>query len=303
MIKNFPEFGQLELSDKDEIFKLTKDFLHYSDFSFSNLWSWDIALSKRGFSKLHENLIIKMFNYKTNELFFSICGSNMPNETLSTLLEFAKQEKIFPVFKLIPEEFAQKVTLPLLEVIEDRDNFDYIYLTEELQSFEGGKFKQKRNEVNAFLTANPEVEIKELNIKDLAVKREINCLFHRWAKNKIIKGDELESNESDAFNNLLMLVETCDFILVGIYMKKQMEAFIVSEIRNSDYAVGHFAKTDSSIKGINAYLLQSLSHLLALKGIKYFNYEQDLGLKNLRDAKMRFRPVFFLKKYTLSLQK
>ena len=60
MIKDFPEFGQLELSDKNEIFELTKDFLSYSDFSFSNMWSWDIALSKRGFSKLNGNLTLRL---------------------------------------------------------------------------------------------------------------------------------------------------------------------------------------------------------------------------------------------------
>ena len=94
MIKDFPEFGQLELSDKNEIFELTKDFLSYSDFSFSNMWSWDIALSKRGFSKLNGNLIIRMFNYKTNKPFFSVCGLNKPNETIEVLLKTAKEENI-----------------------------------------------------------------------------------------------------------------------------------------------------------------------------------------------------------------
>ena len=78
-----------------------------------------------------------------------------------------------------------------------------------------------------------------------------------------------------------------------------MIAFIISEIRNSEYAVGHFAKT-SSIKGSTAFLLQSLAKILSIKGIKYFNYEQDLGLGNLRTAKERFRPAFFLKKYGIS---
>lgn len=303
MIKNFPEFGQLELTDKEEVLKLTKDFTKYSDFSFSNMWAWDIAISKRQFSKLNGNLVIRMFNYKTNEPFFSICGSYKQNETVATLLEFAKKEGIKSALKLIPEEFAKKITLPSVTVEEDRDNFDYIYLIDELKSFEGGKFKQKRNEVNALLAKYPEIKVKALDIQNPTTRKEINCLFHRWAKNKIIKRDEYESNENDAFNNILILPETHGLILVGIYIKDEMVAFIISEIRNSEYAVGHFAKTCSSIKGINAYLLKSLAIILSTYNIKYFNYEQDLGLENLRIAKERFRPVFFLKKYNINFKK
>lgn len=302
MIKDFPEFGQLELKDKEEVLKLTKDFLRYSDFSFSNMWSWDIAKTKRQFSKLNGNFIIKMFDYKTNKSFLSICGSHMPNETIETLHKFMKEEGHILLLKLIPEEFAQKMTLLSVKAEEDRDNFDYIYLVDELKSFEGGKFKQRRNEVSALLTAHPDIEIKELDIKSLSVRKEINCLFHRWAKNKIVKGDEYESHESDAFNNILILSETYDLNLLGIYAEGEMIAFMISEIRNSEYSVGHFAKT-CPIKGSTAFLLQSLAKILSSKGIKYFNYEQDLGLENLRTAKERFRPTFFLKKYILHCKK
>lgn len=299
MISEYPKFSQLELSDKNEIQMLTQGFFQYSDFSFSNLWSWDISLSKRSYAKLNGNLIIKLHDYKTNEPFFSICGSNLQNETISRLLETGQETKSIVNLKLIPEEFIQKLTLPQVSIIEDRDNFDYIYSVEELKAFEGGKFKQKRNEVNALLTAYPEIEARELDIKNLAIKKEISCLFHQWTKRKIAKEGEFEFNENNAFSNLLILSENYDLILVGLYLRDRLVAFIISEARNSEYAVGHFAKTDTSIRGINAYLLQSLAKVLAEKDIKYFNYEQDLGLKNLRDAKMRFRPAFFLKKYSL----
>jgi uncharacterized protein len=301
MINNFPKFGQLELSDKNEILAFAKDFLHYSDFNFSNLWSWDIALSKRGFSRLNGNLIIKMFDFKNNRQFFSICGSKLPNETVKALFSAKRPEESNYLIKYLPEALAKKISLPSVAVAEDRDSFDYIYSVDELKTYHGKKFKQKRNEVNALRAAYPEIEVKTLDIKDLSVRKEINCLFHRWTKIKITKGSAYEANENNALNNLLMLAETSDLILVGICLKSRMIAFIISEIMNSDYALGHFTKADSSIKGANAYLLQSLARLLFDRGIKYFNYEEDLGLKNLRIAKTRFRPIYFLKKYTLNL--
>jgi hypothetical protein len=303
MIKDFPEFGQLEIGDKDEILKLTKDFLHYSDFNFNNLWARDIAVSKRGFAKLNGNLILRMFNYKTNKPFYSICGSYKYNETVEVLFKFMDKEGSADLIRLIPEEFAEKVTLSYIIKEEDRDSFDYIYLVEELKSFDGGKFKQKRNEVNTLLAEHPEIKVRELDIRDPSIRKEISCLFHRWVKNKIAKGDEYELRENDTFNNTLILSETQDLILVGIYLKERLVAFIISEIQNSEYAIGLFAKMDYTVKGINAFLVQSLAKVLSKRSIKYFNYEDDIGLENLRVAKMRFRPVFLLKKYTLKLQK
>lgn len=301
MIKNFPEFGILELGDKEEILRLTKDLLHYSDFTFSNLWSRDIAISKREFSKLNGNLIVKMFDYKTNGAFFSVCGLNMPNETISTLTEFIKKEGLNAPIRLIPEEFALKLNLESVTIEEDRNSFDYIYSTDELKSFEGGKFKQKRNEVSGLLKEHPDVEARELDIKDALVKKDISCLFHRWAQNKIEKIEDYESRENDTFNNTLILAETYDLSLLGIYAKGNIVAFIIYEIVNQDYAVGYFAKTCPEVRGVNAYLLQMLSKTLSSKGIKYFNNEDDVGVESLQTAKMRFRPVKFLKKYTIKL--
>ena len=226
MIKDFPEFGQLELSDKNHVFELTKNFLRYSDFSFSNMWAWDVAVSKRGFSRLNGNLIIRMFDYKTNKPSFSICGDTMPNETVEAVLALARKESITLPLKLIPEELAQKITLASVEIIEDRDNFDYVYLTDELKNFDGGKFKQKRNEINGLLAAYPGIEIRELNSLDPLVKKEISCLFHRWEKNKIARGNDFEPSEISAFSNLLILAGVCDFVLIGIYIENKMVAFI-----------------------------------------------------------------------------
>ena len=46
------------------------------------------------------------------------------------------------------------------------------------------------------------------------------------------------------------------------------------------------------IRSMDKKILGELSRLV-------FNYEQDLGMGNLRDSKNRFRPIRFLKKYKL----
>jgi len=38
-------------------------------------------------------------------------------------------------------------------------------------------------------------------------------------------------------------------------------------------------------------------------GIKYFNFEQDLGIANLRKAKRKYKPPFYLKKFIVERKK
>jgi len=53
MIPEFPQFKNLELTDKIDVEKFTSKFPPYSDFNFVSMWSWDIKgeMRMRGFSK------------------------------------------------------------------------------------------------------------------------------------------------------------------------------------------------------------------------------------------------------------
>ena len=77
-------------------------------------------------------------------------------------------------------------------------------------------------------------------------------------------------------------------------------AFTIDELLDDEYAIRHFMKADTSYKGIYSYIVSESAKILLESGKKYLNIEQDLGLANLRQAKKSYRPVQFLKKYTVS---
>lgn len=301
MNTHLPCFKKIELSDKKLIERVGKRFAHYSDFSFTNIWSWDSTGDKGRIAEHNGNILVRYKDHESKKS-FSFFGEGDPNKTASILLKTCLLERVPRVLKRVPEEIALVLDDKKFKITEDRDNFDYIYKTEELATYSGGTFARKRNEVNAFLKNYPTVVAKKIDLKDICTRKEVTYLFHEWVRAKIAKGDAYESSEELAFNNLLLLADTQEFVSIGLYIEKRLVAFFIGEILTKDYAVGHFAKADASIKGTTALLLQSLAKELQASGVTYFNYEQDLGIENLREAKTRFRPSHFLKKYQVRLR-
>jgi len=303
MIPVFPEFKKLELADKEAIEQFTKDFPPYSDFDFISMYTWNIE-GKIFVSELNNNLVVQFADYLTGEPFFSFIGRNLPNETAKLLLDFSIQKGIVHKLKLIPQDVADLLDKNTFNIIEDRDSFDYIYDTAEHSNFSGGNYANKRKEVNAVIRTNPDIEAKSIDIYDSEIQGTMIALYDKWAGNKLSDEKMLEKNEGISFKRLINTLNTCENKLsgMGVFSDKQLIAFCIYELMPNDFAVGHTAKSDNSIKGSNAFLMKALGESLSIAGKKYFNYEQDLGLENLRIAKERFRPVLYLKKYIVEFK-
>jgi len=69
------------------------------------------------------------------------------------------------------------------------------------------------------------------------------------------------------------------------------------------YAISHFFKADNLHNGVYDFLNKKVSQYLATHNVALWNWEQDLGIENLRRSKKSYRPVNFLKKYKVSLTK
>ena len=300
MIPQFPEFKDLEITDKAEIERYTNALLPYSDFDFVSMWSWNTSGSMA--LSLHDkNLVIRFKDYVTNEVFFTFLGNSNVTETATAILAYAKDTGVTTVLKLLPEEVASKLDTRIFTVAEDRNNFDYVYDLHEWSVMEGGPLARKRNEVNALLAAYPNAEFRSLDLRDADTQAGIRALFQKWIDVKVAANESYETNEVLAFERLMQLADSCEFVSSGLFLDGKLAAFCISEIMHDGYAVGHVAKADVSIKGTNASVMKHLASLLCERGLTRFNYEQDLGLENLRQAKERFRPVSFLKKYTAAL--
>ena len=89
MIPKFPNFKKLELTDKKEVEKITFKFPPYSDFNFTNMWSWNLK-NEMGLSILNDNLVVKFIDYVNGQPFLSFLGDNLVNETVRELIIFSE---------------------------------------------------------------------------------------------------------------------------------------------------------------------------------------------------------------------
>lgn len=183
----------------------------------------------------------------------------------------------------------------------DRDNYEYIYSTEELIALSGKKFRQKKNHLNYFRThyANYEyVPITEEMIPECL--EAMQAWFDQHGAADEAEKEELEAEKAGItllFENWTALGLTGGAI--RIYGK--MEAFTIGEMLNEDTALIHVEKGNPMYRGIyqainNDFVRHAWNHT------KFINREEDMGHPGLRQAKEGYNPVKFAEKYDVVLR-
>ncbi len=301
MIPEFPNFKKIELSDKEDVEKFTRQYPPYSDFNFVSMWSWDIKEEMR-ISQLNNNLVVRFNDYMTGEPFYSYLGNNKINETAKELLDFSIEEKeIHPKLILISDDIIRNISKDRFKSEEDLDNFDYIYDLNQIITYKGSQFLEKRNKVNIFLKRTPNSRIEIMDLENKISQQKIIDLDEFWFKNKIEKDLNFKTKNELLATKRFFEANFKDSLGVGLYVDDKLIGYsIFSILSHQKYAISHFCKADTNFKGVYDYLVQECAKILVGKGCLYLNYEQDLGLPGLRVNKKSFMSKF-LKKHTVSI--
>jgi hypothetical protein len=298
MIPQFPEFKKLELADKAEVESFTKKFPPYSDFNFVSIWSWDVKGEMR-LAWLNGNLVVRFSHYLTEDSFLSFIGENEVDKTISQLLEYSKATPgLLPELKFVPELVVEKMESQEFAKEEEPEQFDYIYDMKVLAELSGGHFASKRTAMNKLMRDCPTIEVRMLDISDDHTKFEIKKVNIAWMRYKAKKDpyDEVR-NELIAIDRFLSGPFSDNILTLGVFVNDQIVAYHLAEKVRDDYAVCHYVKADFSHTGIYDYLMRETAKTLLGQGVKYLNFEQDLGLEGLKKSKERFSTGVFLKKY------
>ena len=88
---------------------------------------------------------------------------------------------------------------------------------------------------------------------------------------------------------------------ISLLLGETVVGFTMYEILSKDYAISHFAKVDKKHhRAISDLLNWEEAKILHAAKIKYFNWEQDLGIPGLRYSKIKYKPAFVFKKFIVN---
>lgn len=293
------DFREIKLSDRDWI----NERLAISDFqgceySFANNLAW---------RRLNDTLI------SSYEDFYISCSfeNGDPFFTFPAGLPFSEdsKEKYIELFEKL-RNYVGKQNKPLvitsvnsehlkwmmdyygdkIEVVNNRDNYDYIYNSSDLIDLKGKKYHGKRNHIRRFKDNDWSFE----PIKSEDVNQCITFAANFY-------------NNNDSYDDFSAVVEQYaihtffnhfnELNLKGGILKSKGEivGFTLGEQLNSNTFVVHIEKALTNVQGAyptiaNEFLKQYANEF------KFINREEDLGVEGLRKSKLSYYPVYLLEK-------
>lgn len=300
MIPQFPEFKKIEISDQGEINEFVKNFPVYSDFNFVSLYCWDVD-NKRQISMLNGNLVLIITDDITGKKFITFLGTNAIEDTAEKLFAFARKKRMRRVFKMIPQETVNFFSTmhPEVEIREDRDNFDYIYSVDELSKLDGGKYSRQRRLAKRFESSyGNSMRIEKIELSDGDGLEAVSHIFRKWNSIK----ESYSKREELALQKLFQSADNFNLTNLAVFVDEKPVGFLIMQICNEETAISHFGKADYSYTGIFPFLVRESAKLIKEHGCSFFNFEEDLGLGQIRLMKEQYRPISFMRKYTVELK-
>ncbi|MEJ5274246.1 MAG: phosphatidylglycerol lysyltransferase domain-containing protein, partial [Spirochaetota bacterium] len=325
-IVNIGKLKKIDIKDKKIFESYFENYPQdFCDFNLFNLFSWSIIYDYY-WTIFDERLII--FNKTTNYIFKPVGEAFSIKELLFISDSFIKSgysgnfcfldQNYLNIIKdknLNDKNDDDSKLDKFFDIIEVRDNANYIYLTEKLASLNGRKFHNKRNLISQFMRNYLDFKIKtydETN-SDCSVFKECVALAEKWMVQKESAEKEAPAIEKETLKDkeyenmeieLKVLKNSCNYFkelnmgLIIIEYNNKIIAFSVYSKQNDKMATIHFEKYDSDFIGVSQ-VINNITAKNLLGKYQFINREDDLGIEQLRFAKNSYHPDILLMPYIL----
>lgn len=288
-VPQYPEFAPLSLDLRDELHPVFANLPDgVSEYTFGGLYlfrrHYDYRITRIGEAQY------ALSGRRDGRTFFCLpTGLPADSACLRDLLEG------HDYLKGLAERFADDARIRLeshgFGIVEDRDNFDYLYRVDDLADLPGRKYHKKRNQVNGFVRSYSydHRELSSANCEDAA--QVLEHWKHERERNGEDEGDYPEAREA------LALMEALELRGSIVYVDELPVAYTMGEAlaRGQSFVI-HVEKANSRFRGVYQFVNQAFASLIRDE-YQFINREQDLGDEGLRQAKMTYRPSGFVKKY------
>jgi hypothetical protein len=221
-------------------------------------------------------------------------GYYEPSQLRKTILEakkiFEESGQEFNI-RLLPFHMIEIIEAAFpgeFRFIEDRPNYDYVYLTKDLIELAGRKYHAKKNHLNYF-KENYNYKYVELSssMAEDAMKfiREFN-LRKQLPEHEM----DLLRMEEIAMEDVFYNLERVGYLTGAIILDGAIQALSIGGPLGRNTVTVHVEKANVAYRGAyqainNEFCKHMASH------VKYINREEDMGIPGLRKAKLSYKPV------------
>jgi len=286
-VPEFPEFKPVGPEDGPAFRERIREFpSEVCEVNFTNIFIWR-RFERTRWTFLNGNLCVLCEPPCEPAYFLPPIGNRDLDDTVRKCLSCV------PRLSRVPEDFVRKACAGL-RIAEDRDNFDYVYRTDDLIALHGKKYDGKRNRIRKFERGCDSRYIR------LGPEHRDGCrrLFEEWFAAKAgSDGNFLAEKEA-------ILEALADFEALGltggaIECKGRIEAFSLGEPLTADTAVVQIEIANPKFPGL-AQLMNREFVKNAWSGFPFVNREQDMGIPGLRRAKLSYYPHHLVQKFNVT---
>ncbi len=197
---------------------------------------------------------------------------------------------------LIDPETAcwMKEVCPGINLVADRNHFEYVYRASELADLPGKNYLTIRHQVNKF-RRNCKNVVEPISRENW---EEVKRFLIEWCEWKGCEGDPVLAHEKEAVFFAIDHFNELPVRGLAIRVFEKIGAISVYERLTPDTALVHFEKGLPDCEGIYKAINTEVAARLA-PHFTYINRESDLGVAGLREAKMRYHPHHMVEVYSL----
>ena len=290
----------LGLEDRELLRGLFADLRpEQSEFTFTNLLIWRDAYQLR-LSQVDGALAIFSWRADAEDSFlFPPLGEAANAESVGRCLRHMASEGQNPRLARATRNDLERLGLAeeAFSIQPDRDQWDYIYLVQDLIALSGNRYHGRRDHLEQF-TSRYQFTYRSLTPELVPACQELQ---DRWCDEKHCDLVATLRGESRAVKEALE-----QFALLGITggcieVAGKVEAFTLGELLNPETVVIHIEKANAAFHGLYQAINQQFLERAWPRSL-YVNREQDLGIAGLRRAKRAYHPHHMVEKFEVRLR-
>lgn len=280
-------FRKAQIEDREEFVRLIKRGEAPSlEYNFTTFFLWQDQFDME-FAIADDILFIR--SKKLNSYLFPT-GSGDVNKAVGILLE---GKVSFHSLSFEQKEYLDKKAPGRFQFTETRNDSDYIYTSESLQTLTGKKLSSKRNHINRFISENPDWAYENISTENI---QEVAEMHKIWCKNAGCSKEKSLSDETIAVKKAIENFQELGLSGGIIRTKGRIVAFSMGDELSSNTFLVHIEKAFSEVSG--AYQIINREFVKNnCSSYEYVNREDDAGDEGLRKSKLSYRPYKILAKY------